>query len=290
MRPNLIKDGQIDLATLSNAAGRPALYSPGEELFWDDPHISQKMLEAHLNPEWDAASRNHETIDRTVDWLVKYLGLEAGDRILDIGCGPGLYCTRFKRYGLDVTGMDYSRNSIGYAEKYAAENGLDIRYVYRDYLTMDYAGEFDAIFLIYCDFGALSDENRDLLLEKIHRALKPGGVFVFDIFTRHNREHRAANNWYVSETGFWRPQPHLVLEQSFHYEAEDVFMHQHIVIDGNGEMAIYRIYDHVYSAETVSGLMAENGFEVRDIWSDLTGTPYAEDSGLLGIAARKTQE
>ena len=27
------------------------------------------MLEAHLNPEWDAASRKHSTIDRSVKWL-----------------------------------------------------------------------------------------------------------------------------------------------------------------------------------------------------------------------------
>jgi hypothetical protein len=29
---------------------KPALFAAGEEKFWDDPHISKSMLEAHLDP------------------------------------------------------------------------------------------------------------------------------------------------------------------------------------------------------------------------------------------------
>ena len=68
---------------------RPAPFTPGEPLFWDDPHISAQMLEFHLNPEVEAASRKPETIDRSVQWLIAALGLEPGDTLLDLGCGPG---------------------------------------------------------------------------------------------------------------------------------------------------------------------------------------------------------
>ncbi|SHO47009.1 class I SAM-dependent methyltransferase [Anaerocolumna xylanovorans] len=284
---NLILNDNINMELLLNSQKKPDLYAANEEPFWDDPHISQQMLEAHLNPAWDAASYNHKTIDQIVEWMVKYLDLKENAKILDLGCGPGLYCTRFSRHGLDVVGMDYSRNSISYAKKYAETNCLNIQYIYQDYLTMDYSCEFDAIFLIYCDFGALSDCRRDLLLQKIQKALKPDGIFVFDVFTRFNWEQQSMRNWYVSEAGFWRPYPHLVLEQTFHYEEENVFLNQYTVIDSGGEVSAYNLSDHYYSKQDILQLMKEHGYQVQDVWSNLTGKDYAENTKCLGVASKK---
>ncbi|HKM35573.1 MAG TPA: class I SAM-dependent methyltransferase [Lachnospiraceae bacterium] len=284
---NLILNNNINMELLLNSEKKPDLHATNEEPFWDDPHISQQMLEAHLNPDWDAASYSHKTIDKIVEWLVKYLNLKEHAKILDLGCGPGLYCTRFSQYGFDVVGMDYSRNSISYAKTYADTNGLNIQYIYQDYLTMDYSCEFDAIFLIYCDLGALSDSRRDLLLEKIHKALKPDGIFVFDVLTRYNWEQQPKRNWYMSESGFWRPYSHLVLEQTFDYEEENVYLRQHIIIDSRGEVSTYNLRDHYYSKQTILQLMKKHGYQVQDIWSDLTGKTYEENTKCLGVAAKK---
>ena len=90
---------------------RPALFEPGTCSIWTDAHISMKMLEMHLDPNFDAASRKPETIDHTVDWISKNYLPEQG-RLLDLGCGPGLYCERFSRKGHDVVGVDQRRLSI----------------------------------------------------------------------------------------------------------------------------------------------------------------------------------
>lgn len=82
------------------------------------------MLAAHLNPEIDAASRRTDTINQTVNWLIKTLALEAGASVLDLGCGPGLYTSRLAKSGMKVTGVDYSHRSIEFASNYAAQNGL----------------------------------------------------------------------------------------------------------------------------------------------------------------------
>lgn len=284
---NLILDNRINMKLLSGFEKKPDLYGEREEPFWDDPHISQQMLEAHLNSEQDAASYKHKTIDGIVEWLVKYLNLKEKAKVLDLGCGPGLYCTRFSRHGLDVVGMDYSKNSINYARKHAESNCLSIQYICQDYLTMDYSCEFDCIFLIYCDFGALSDCSRSLLLQKIHKALKPGGMFIFDVFTRFNWDRQPVRNWYVSESGFWRPFPHFVLEQAFHYEKENVFLKQYIIIDNSGKVSIYNLSDHYYSKQSILQLMEEHGFCIQDIWSNLTGRAYAENTKCLGVTAKK---
>ncbi len=284
---NLILNNTLDMEQLLNAEKKPDLYAAEEEPFWDDPHISQQMLQAHLNPDWDAASYNHRTIDQIVEWMMKYLNLEANAKILDLGCGPGLYCTRFSKYGLNVVGMDYSKNSISYAKTYAATNGLDIQYIYQDYLKMDYTCEFDAIFLIYCDFGALTDSRRDRLLEKIDKALKPGGIFVFDVFTKYNWEQKSARNWSMSESGFWRPYPYLALEQTYHFETEDVYLHQHIILDSRGEVSTYNLRDHYYSKQSIQQLMQKYGYHIQDVWSDLTGKAYEKTTKSLGVAAVK---
>ncbi len=83
---------------------KPTRFEPGELHFWDDPYIAQQMLAAHLNPDIDAASRKPSAIENSVQWIIKHLHLQPGESLLDLGCGPGLYCQRFTEYGLKVTG------------------------------------------------------------------------------------------------------------------------------------------------------------------------------------------
>ena len=107
---------------------RPEPFAPGEPLFWDAPDISTQMLATHLDPTTDLASRKLETIDASVAWIVATLGLQAGDSVFDLGCGPGLYAARLALRGLRVTGVDYSRRSIAFARDFARQQGLAIDY------------------------------------------------------------------------------------------------------------------------------------------------------------------
>ena len=157
---------QLDqlISQLIELQHKPAPFTRGEPLFWDDPHISAQMLDAHLNPDIDAASRRPETIDRSVKWLIETLGLKDGAPILDLGCGPGLYASRFARAGLQVTGVDYSQRSIDYATNYATKNKLNITYRYQNYLELNDENQYDAALLIYGDFCPLNPEQRTTLL------------------------------------------------------------------------------------------------------------------------------
>ncbi|WP_339219790.1 hypothetical protein [Paenibacillus sp. FSL H8-0332] len=53
------------------------LWQRSVEPFWNDGHISKQMLEAHLNPDWEAASRRHSDIDCSVKWLSRLIPLGA---------------------------------------------------------------------------------------------------------------------------------------------------------------------------------------------------------------------
>ena len=267
---------------------KPVPFTPGEALFWDDPHISMQMLDAHLNPDIDTASRRPEIIDRSVRWLIEKLGLKTGASILDLGCGPGLYTSRFAQAGFHVTGMDYSHRSIEYASKYAIEYNLNITYRYQNYLELTDENQYDAALLIYGDFCPLSPEQRSRLLQNIHRALKPEGNFVLDVSARECRKkHGIKNSWQAVESGFWKPSPYLVLEEGFDYPEQLLWLDQYTVIETDGKVSIYRNWFQDYTPESITAEFAQGGFVVESLWGNLTGQPYTSENEWIGLITRK---
>jgi len=267
---------------------KPDPFTPGEPLFWNDPHISTQMLKVHLDPGTEAASRRPETIDRSVNWLVETLGLKTGASLLDLGCGPGLYASRLARAGFNVTGVDYSRNSIEYATRYAKDNDLDITYRYQNYLELNDEGLYDAAFLIYGDFCPLNLEQRSRLLKNIHRALKPNGQFVLDVSTReHRKKYGNKNHWYAAESGFWKPSPHLVLEEGFDYPEQSIWLDQYTVVETDGKVSVYRNWFQDYTPETITAELEQGDFSVKSLWGDLTGQSHTPESEWIGIVACK---
>jgi len=129
------------------------------------------MLEAHLNPQEEAATRRHEFLDRSVQWISKIAPPSRYKSLLDLGCGPGLYAQRFHEAGYSVTGVDFSRRSIAYAIEQAKLLGSAIEYHYQNYLTMNYRNQFDVVTLIYCDYAVLPLADRLLLLKRIYKVL-----------------------------------------------------------------------------------------------------------------------
>lgn len=276
------------IAKLTELQHKPDPFTPGEPLFWNDPHISSQMLNAHLNPNIDAASRRPETIDRSVKWLIENLVLKTGDSVLDLGCGPGLYSSRLARAGLKVTGVDYSRRSIDFASSYAQENGLDITYRYQNYLELDEENQYDAALLIYGDLCPLSPEQRAKLLHNVHRALKPNGRFVLDVTTRECRtKHGNKNSWYAVESGFWKVGPHIVLEEGFDYPEQSIWLDQYITIEADGKISTYRNWFQDYTPEAITDELEKNDFAVESLWGDLTGLPYVSESEWIGLITTK---
>lgn len=84
---------------------KPSLYKKMEIPFWDDEHISLQMLKAHLNPEFNGASRKLDFINKSADWITRIVRPSEFNELLDIGCGPGIYAERFAQFGYSVTGI-----------------------------------------------------------------------------------------------------------------------------------------------------------------------------------------
>lgn len=280
----------LDLARICRLQEKPLPFEPGEPLFWTDPHIARQMLASHLDPNADGASAPAEIIDRCANWIATSVGLRPGDRILDLGCGPGLYAERLAQAGFQVTGVDFSQNSINYAIAQARDKKLSIQYRCQNFLDLDDQGMYSAVLQIAGDYCPLSPDQRAKFLANVHAALKPGGCFILDVTTaRQRQKHGLKNSWYASEGGFWKPGPHLVLEQGFAYPA-DLYLDQYIVIEGDGKISVYRNWFQDYTPETIRAELAASGFEIESLWTDLTGLPYTPDSEWIGVVARKEEK
>lgn len=266
---------------------RPVLYQQNKVNFWDEEHISKQMLAAHLNPEYEGASRKRNFIERSVQWIAKATPASEYPQLLDIGCGPGLYAERFAQAGYRVTGLDFSKRSIQYAKDSATKQGFDITYVYQDYLNMDYPNRFDLATFIYCDYGALSTENRALMLQKIYQSLKSGGKLLFDVFSMVKYdEFEECNTWKIQQNGgFWSPQQHLSLKTQYKY-SDHVTLEQTVVLTQN-ETTQYCIWNRYFTLASLQAEAEKSGFQTVQMFGDVTGTVYHETSPTIAILLEK---
>ncbi|MBN2853612.1 MAG: class I SAM-dependent methyltransferase [Clostridia bacterium] len=258
------------------------------DILWDDSHISKKMLEYHLNQSTELASRNEAFITKSADFIAKTFQLEKGDRLIDFGCGPGLYTSRFAEKGLEVTGVDFSRNSISYAKEDALRKHLDIEYICSNYLSFNSLKEHDMALLIYCDYCPLSKEQRKTLLHNIYQSLHQGAYFLLDVFTEkaYLKREGVTRSGKNLMNGFWAESDYYCFVNSFSYDDEKVFLDKYTVFTDEKVFEVYNWLKY-FTVDEISSELKESGFKVLDFYGDVTGKPYHEDTEVVAIACMK---
>ena len=273
---------------------KPALYKKGISEYttiWTDEHISKGMLEAHLHPDWDAATYPHKTVAEIVKWIGSVAPTDKYPILLDLGCGPGIYAELFQKEGYQVTGVDLSKRSIAYAQNSAKERGLPITYLLQDYLTLDFMAQFDIITLIYYDFAVLCPEDRAMLLNKIYAALKPGGLFVFDVNTPPYLTNCKENSsWsYKSKGGFFNPNPHLELNSTFLYEEKRSKCDRHIIITEQGVKSV-NLWQHTFTKDELAHELSVAGFSIKGFYGNIAGATYTDEGKEMCVVAKKEEK
>jgi SAM-dependent methyltransferase len=253
---------------------------------WTDPHIGRQMLAFHLNPDVDAASRRPAAIDALVGWLDERFGL-IGQRVLDLGCGPGLYAERIARRGARVTGFDFSAVSIGHARASAKAAGLDIDYVVGDYHADPLPGPVDLAILIYGDYCAMSPAQRRAFLAKVKTSLAPGGCFVFDVYSpgQFAALGEALEFGHRLMGGFWAEGDYFGFRKSFRYEDERISLDRYLIVAPDRQFEIYNWMQY-FDPAGIARELAEAGFEVDDCLDIGTGAPWVESAAPFAVVAR----
>ncbi len=275
------------LKRLKECLELPEIYTPSANSFWTDAYISQKLLEIHLDPDIELASRKLDFIEKSVRWIGETIPPALYPKLLDVGCGPGLYAERFAGIGYEVTGVDFSKRSIEYARQRAKEQGLSITYLQQNYLELALEEVYDFATMIYCDYGALSDKNRRLLMHNVYDRLKPGGRFLLDVCSvKFYHAFKDNTSWEIQEQdGFWSPEKYFCFNANRKYH-DDTILEQAVVITER-EIRIYYIWNHCFSKKNLMDEAVQTGFKPIRLYGNVAGQPCTEDDNILAILLEK---
>jgi SAM-dependent methyltransferase len=274
--------------TLKAFVERPAPFSATTTAdLWTDDYVSARMLEFHLDPACDLASRRPAAIDALVRWLETHVGL-AGKKVTDLGCGPGLYAERMAMHGARLTGFDFSPRSLAYARHQANAKKLAIEYQLGDYLKDPLPEAQNLVTLIYCDYCVLPPKQRAALLKRIAAMLKPGGHFLFDVSSR--PEFGQVEESFVCErrlmNGFWAEGDYFGFKITHRYEDEHLALDRYLIVEPKRTREIYN-WAQYFMPDEIDAELSAAGFETAEVFDLTTGGKWIAKSAPFGVLARK---
>jgi 2-polyprenyl-3-methyl-5-hydroxy-6-metoxy-1,4-benzoquinol methylase len=134
---------------------------------------------------------NSQKFDHQVEVFKKHLAIKNA-RVLDIGCGGGLFLSLLKSQGANVVGIELSDSRAQYASK---KHGLEIhkRPIESDFWQKGYPNYFDAVTL----WDVIEHVNfPSRTLQSAANVLKKGGLLLIDTPCRDSFYHQAGELTY----------------------------------------------------------------------------------------------
>ena len=272
----------------------PQPWIDGEKIPWNEPGFSARMLREHLSQEHDAASRRFEVIDRHIAWIDTHVLGGQPSRILDLGCGPGLYLSRLARLGHSGVGIDFSPASIAHARAAAEASALPLTYRHADLRQAAFDGGdhggFDLVMLLYGEFNTFRDGDACTILAKSLGALRPGGKLLLEpsTFAATQALGLPPPGWYAAASGLWSDRPHLCLQDNAWDAAQGAVINRYTLIDAeSGAITEHAMTTRAYQEEEVTAMLASCGFVDITHYPSLLGAPDANHAGFYALLACK---
>ena len=124
---------------------------------------------------WNGAQDLEEAQEAKLDLVCRKLGLDAGMRLLDLGCGfGGLARYAAEKYGARVTGLTLSKRQVDLGRELCA--GLPVELRLQDY--RDASGTYDRVVSVGI-LEHVGPRNYRTYMKVVDRCLAPGGISLF---------------------------------------------------------------------------------------------------------------
>ncbi len=228
--------------------------------------------------------------DAWSEYLLKLLkngGVQPGEAVLDCACGTGEITLRLKKAGYAATGSDRSERMLEIAQKKARKAGRNIPFVLQDIRSICLHKPVSAVTCV-CD-GVnylLSDTDVDAFLTGANRALKEGGLLLFDISSAYKLERVLGEQTFGEDTNactyLWRnnfdPSTRLL-------EMKLAFFRP----DGAGAYTRFdeRHVQRAHRTEDLKNALQRAGFQTEGVFEAFTGEAPKPESERIQFVAKK---
>jgi SAM-dependent methyltransferase len=280
----------MKLLDLLHRASPPAPWAEGDKIPWNDPEFSRRMLREHLTQAHDAASRRSIIIDEHVEWIHREALHNRSSRVLDLGCGPGLYSSRLAQRGHTCVGIDFSPASIEYARDFAQAQQLACEYQLADVRSVEFGAGYDLAMFVFGESNVFRPKELQHILRKAYAALNDDGHILLEVHTLdvvQRLGHQRAT-WYTLEQGLFSDRPHLVLFESFWDEAQSVAIERFYIVDAEtNDVTSHASSMQAYTDDQYRYALQIAGFTDITFYPSLIGTPDERQPDLFAIVAKK---
>jgi len=245
----------------------------------EDPPASERDhwfedLADHLGDAYLRYSFTKGT-ENEVEFLVAALGLAPGDRVLDVGCGPGRHAHALGRRGIEVLGVDIAERFVELAGRSSTEG---VRFERLDARDLAFDAEFDAaISLCQGAFGLAggpdpgtgrsgsrgvgSVDPDGVVLDGMARALRPGGRLALSAFSAYFQVR--------------------YLEDTDRFDADAGVNHERTELrDPSGALAEHDLWTSCFTPRELRLLARAAGLEPEQLWSVTPGAYRADPPDL----------
>jgi len=279
---------QLSLRELGARSLPPIPWTEGDNIPWNEPAFSERMLQEHLSQSHDLATRRTFIVRAHVDFIHEELLGGRSTQILDLGCGPGLYAHRLARLGHHCVGIDFGPASIQYARRVSESEGLGCRFICADLRKSHFETGYGLVMMIYGQFNVFRRNEALDLLQRSYDALTSGGRILLEVQTEELLQSAgdAAATWYTSDSSVFSDRPHLVLNEHFWDEQSRTSTERwHIVDLESGAVTRQALSCEAYSIGELASLLGAVGFHGVEVFPVLKGSP--QDSPLFAMVASK---
>lgn len=233
--------------------------------------------------------KRSQIINKTIHTILqKY----AASTVLDLTCGTGSQLFYLIKHGYQVIGSDINSKMLEIAKNKAKKNNQNIQFIQGDMRTT-HAGEFDAVITIFNAIGHLTKKDFEKTIQNINQNLKPGGLYIFDIF---NLDYMLHENNITKLTIDWQTINGDIKAREIQYST----------IDSDGILASYTILHEekksqkpkttksvqtlqIYTATELKKMLKQNGFKVV-AQTDIDGSKFnTKKTGRILTVAQKVK-
>nr|WP_240675662.1 class I SAM-dependent methyltransferase [Ammoniphilus sp. CFH 90114] len=208
-------------------------------------------------------------------------------KIIDLACGTGSISIPFAELGYEVTGVDLSEEMLAVTYNKAKEKGVPIQLLHQDMSELEIPMTVDAV-VCFCDSLNYLTEPGAVLetFQRVHHALKPGGLFLFDVHSLYKINH------VFGDHTFTLTEEDIAYIWQCYLEEGSLVTHELTIFVREGPL--YKRFEEVhvqkgYSHEEIVKCLKTAGFDLLSCTADFTDEAPEEQSERIFYAAVKTK-